>query len=259
MSGLAGWWERAAGWLAAVRAGRRAHGLPDEVRAPVALERALQLALGAMTGLTMIMSAGAFAESYRGLLLWAVKHDVPAPWGWAWPAFIDGFVIAGELALFIGMVLSRRGWWRVWPWLAIVGGLLSSVAGNVGHIGAAGWADRLTAAVPPAAAFIALTIALGTLKGVLLLRHAGVVPADVADVLRDVADVPATMTDVVRRATSAGICDTGVLTAITGLSDRQVQRAKADVMGSATPPPTSARRPAHRTSAPRLTSVGVDA
>jgi hypothetical protein len=250
---LAGWritrWERRE-----VRSTERAR---RQVNAPPVLERALQLAFAAMTGLTVIMSAGAFAESYRGLLLWAVHHQVPAPWGWIWPAFIDGFVIAGELALFVGMVLERRGWWRVWPWLSIIGGLSASVAGNVGHIGAAGWADRLTAAAPPAAAFIALTIALGTLKGVLIVRHAGAVPADVAAVLADVADIPPTMTDVARRAVAAGIHDTGTLAAITGLSERQVQRARSEVTGPPTPPPTSPRRPAHATSAPRLSSVGA--
>ena len=259
MTGLDGVRARAAQWRAAWysrKAGREIErharrAARAVVTAPAALERALQLALGAMTMLTMAMSAGAFAESYRGLLLWAVKHDVPAPWGWAWPAFIDGFVIAGELALFIGMVLSRRGWWRVWPWLAIVGGLSSSVAGNVGHIGAAGGT---------AAAFIALTIALGTLKGVLLLRHASAV-ADVADVA-DVDEAALTPTTVARRAVSAGIHDTGTLVKLTGLGERQVQRARADVIGPSPGPatsPTPGRRAAHRASAPRLSSVGAGA
>src|SRR5262249_33491692 len=52
------------------------------------------------------------------------------------------------------------------------GGLAVSVAGNVGHVGTANWTDRATAAVPPIAAFIALTVALGVLKRVVALAHA---------------------------------------------------------------------------------------
>lgn len=126
-----------------------------------AARRAALLAIAAITAASSLV---AFAESYRGLYLWAVRHQVPAGWAAIWPLMVDTFVCTGELALFVSLacrwpVRSRRWWWTV-----TLGGLAISVAGNVGHIGTSLWTDRVTAAVPPVAAMISLTIAFGVLK-----------------------------------------------------------------------------------------------
>jgi hypothetical protein len=123
-------------------------------------------ALRAIALIVTAATAVALAESYRALYLWAAHHGVPGRWAYAWPAMVDTFVMVGELALFVGLVDGWKGRHRAWAWTVTFGGLAVSVAGNIGHVGPAPWADRLTAAVPPVAAFVALTVALGVLKRV---------------------------------------------------------------------------------------------
>ena len=94
-----------------------------------------------------------------------------------WPAMVDVFVAVGELALFVGLVDRWETRHRAWAWAVVAGGLAVSVAGNVGHVGSAQWTDRLTAAVPPVAAFVALTVGLGILKRVVELSAPAAQPA----------------------------------------------------------------------------------
>lgn len=123
-------------------------------------------ALYAVSALVTTSTAVAFGESYRALFLWASRHDVPSGWAFIWPAMLDVFVAVGELALFVGLVDQWSARHRAWAWAVTFGGLAASIAANVGHVGAAQWTDRLTAAVPPVAAFVALTVGLGVLKRV---------------------------------------------------------------------------------------------
>jgi hypothetical protein len=116
--------------------------------------------------LAIVPAAVAFAESYRGLYEWAIRHALGGFWAYAWPAQVDVFIAAGELALFVAII--RR--WRRRDMIAasvITGvGLAVSVAGNVGHLAVADWASRATAAVPPLAAAAALAVGLAVLKRV---------------------------------------------------------------------------------------------
>jgi hypothetical protein len=141
------------------------------------LDRPRRYALYAVSALVATSTAVAFGESYRALYLWAVHHDVPPGWAFIWPVMVDVFVAVGELALFVGLIDRWAPRHRAWAWTVVFGGLAVSVAGNVGHVGSAQWTDRLTAAVPPVAAFVALTVGLGILKRVVELAHAKTAPA----------------------------------------------------------------------------------
>jgi len=136
------------------------------------LARTRSAALRIVAGLVALSTTVAFGESYRALYLWAAHHDVPSGWAFTWPAMVDVFVAVGELSLFIGMTDRWPARHRAWAWTVTAGGLAVSVAGNVGHVGSAQWTDRLTAAVPPVAAFVALTVGLGILKRVVELAQA---------------------------------------------------------------------------------------
>lgn len=129
------------------------------------------LALALITGIVTAASAAAFAESYHGLYVWAARHGYSGFWVAMYPLQVDSFIVVGELALVVAMTdrWSRRD--RGAAWMVAFGGLAASVAGNIGHIGAADLQSRGTAAVPPMAAFAALWVGLGVLKRVVERRH----------------------------------------------------------------------------------------
>lgn len=164
------------------------------------------IALRVVATLVAASTAVAFGESYRALYLWASHHDVPVGWAAIWPAMVDVFVAVGELALLVGLVDKWEVRHRLWAWTVVVGGLAVSVAGNVGHVGSAQWTDRLTAAVPPVAAFVALTVGLGILKRVVALADT---PADTRDTHDTRPDTHASSSDTrdTRDATQAGTRD----------------------------------------------------
>jgi hypothetical protein len=116
-------------------------------------------------------SAVSFAESYRGLYLWAAHHGLSGPWAVIWPAQVDVFIAVGELALFVGLVDSWPPKSRTAAWSVTLAGLAVSVAGNVGHVVGHSLATRGTAAVPPLAAAAALAVGLGVLKRVVGGHH----------------------------------------------------------------------------------------
>jgi len=149
------------------------------------------IALAAIAALVGAASLVSFAESYRGLYEWALRHSLRGAWAYAWPLQVDVFIAVGELALFVALadrwdVRSRAG-----AWLVTLAGLAVSVAGNVGHVASHDLASRITAAVPPLASAAALAVGLGVLKRVVAARHqdaragAGIPPA--APVLAQVA------------------------------------------------------------------------
>jgi hypothetical protein len=123
-------------------------------------------ALALITGIVTAASAAAFAESYHGLYVWGARHGYAGFWVAVYPLQVDSFIVVGELALVVAMTdrWNRRD--RVAAWTVAFAGLAASVAGNIGHIGAADIQSRGTAAVPPMAAFAALWVGLGVLKRV---------------------------------------------------------------------------------------------
>lgn len=121
----------------------------------------------AQRGIAVIVtaaSAASFAESYRALLDWAAEHGLPPFWAAIFPLMIDSFILVGELALFIAMARVWSLKRRLTAWAVTVTGLLVSVAGNVGHVQGDLLSVRLTAAVPPVAAFASLLVGMAVLK-----------------------------------------------------------------------------------------------
>jgi hypothetical protein len=129
-------------------------------------------ALAAITVLVAAAPLASFTESYRALLDWAGGHGLHGIWALAWPLQIDSFIAVGELALFIALADSWSVRSRAAAWSVTALGLAVSVAGNIGHVAAHGWASRATAAVPPLAAAAALAVGLGVLKRVVAARTA---------------------------------------------------------------------------------------
>src|SRR5713101_964424 len=91
-------------------------------------------ALVATAVLVASASAVSFAESYRGLFLWAHEHGLSGPWAAIWPLQVDVFIAVGELALFVALVDGWERRSRTGAWLVTLTGLGVSVAGNVGHV-----------------------------------------------------------------------------------------------------------------------------
>src|SRR5258708_19003629 len=93
-------------------------------------------ALAAISALVAAASLVSFAESYRGLFLWAHGHGLRGPWAVARPLQVDVFIAVGELALFVALADRWSPRSRVAAWLVTALGLAVSVAGNVGHVAA---------------------------------------------------------------------------------------------------------------------------
>jgi len=132
------------------------------------------IALALIAALVAVASLVSFAESYRGLYLWAHRHGLSGLWAAIWPLQVDVFIAVGELALFVALADRWAPRSRTAAWAVTVTGLAVSVAGNVGHVTGHSLAVRATAAVPPVAAAAALAIGLGVLKRVVERHHQGV-------------------------------------------------------------------------------------
>ena len=157
------------------RKAQEAEGAPEQ--APAAprgvLRVARVLALGLATAIVIAASAAAFAESYRALWLWALRHGLAGFWADVFALQVDSFIAVGELALFVALIDQWKASARAFPWLVTLGGLAVSVAANVGHVASADLATKATGAVPPLAAASALAVGLGILKRVVTARQAG--------------------------------------------------------------------------------------
>lgn len=136
------------------------------------LRIARAVALGLASVIVIAASAAAFAESYRALWLWALRHGLAGFWADVFALQVDSFIAVGELALFVALIDQWKARARAFPWLVTLGGLAVSVAANVGHVASADLATRATAAVPPVAAASALAVGLGILKRVVTARQA---------------------------------------------------------------------------------------
>jgi hypothetical protein len=122
------------------------------------------VALYAIAALVAAASLASFAESYRGLFIWASHHGLSGLWAAIFPLMIDSFILTGELALFIALVENWPDASRYPAWGVTGLGLAVSIAGNVGHIASDALTWRLTAAIPPVAAAATLAVGLGVLK-----------------------------------------------------------------------------------------------
>ena len=103
------------------------------------LRKAAIIAIGVLVAAASLVS---FAESYRGLYLWASHHRLHGAWAVAWPLQVDVFIAVGELALFVALADRWAVRSRLLAWAVTVGGLAASVAGNVGHIAGTDVASR---------------------------------------------------------------------------------------------------------------------
>jgi hypothetical protein len=135
------------------------------------LRKPQRAALIAITVLVAAASLVSFAESYRGLFLWAHHHGLAGAWAVIWPLQVDVFIAVGELALFVALADRSQLRSRVAAWAVTLAGLAVSVAGNVGHIAGHSLASRATAAIPPLAAAASLAVGLGVLKRVVEHHH----------------------------------------------------------------------------------------
>lgn len=143
---------------------------PAAARGVLRIARGVALALAAL--IVIAASAAAFAESYRALWLWALRHGLAGFWADVFALQVDSFIAVGELALFVALIDQWKASARAFPWLVTLGGLAVSVAANIGHVTGADLATRATAAVPPVAAASALAVGLGILKRVVTSRRA---------------------------------------------------------------------------------------
>lgn len=145
--------------------------VPRRVTVTAAPSYVLRVLRGtALTAISVIITAAdsaAFAESYRGLWVWARHHGLSGFWAAAFPLQIDTFIVVGELALFIAMVDQWERRHKAGAWAVTLLGLVASVAGNIGHVAGHDLQSRGTAAVPPVAAFAAMWIGLSVLKRVI--------------------------------------------------------------------------------------------
>jgi hypothetical protein len=214
-------------------------------------------ALVTIAALVAAASLVSFAESYRGLYVWAHEHGLSGPWAVAWPLQVDVFIAVGELALFVALADRWAPRSRAAAWAVTLAGLAVSVAGNVGHIEAHSLASKAAAAVPPLAAASALAVGLGVLKRVVEHHHQAQrqaattrparrpqAPAKRGHVRRSQADIEAEALAVL--SGQPGM--TGLqLAAAIGVSDRSARRIRARLAGASghvPPDPRSDATPA---------------
>jgi hypothetical protein len=169
-------------------------------------------ALATIAAVITAASSASFAESYRGLWLWARHHGLSGFWAAVFPLQVDAFIVTGELTLFVAMIdrWGRRD--RVGAWTVALLGLVVSVAGNVGHVAAHDLQSRGTAAVPPIAAFVALWVGLGVLKRVVSQRREAepeTAPETVPEPV--VPGVPPNVWEAAKAAYIASVCGTNPL------------------------------------------------
>lgn len=186
------------------RGGHAAAGAPGLAAGILRRPRVVALVLAAF--LVTTASLVSFAESYRGLYLWADHHGLTGLWAALWPLQIDSFIAVGELSLFVGLVDGWRTRSRAAGWLVILAGLAVSVGGNIGHVAGHSLTVRGTAAVPPLAAASALAVGLGVLKRVVKQRTSAAGPHTEDDDRETVAGtVPSTSVEAAKASMRATV------------------------------------------------------
>ena len=146
------------------------------------LKTARNVALGSIAVIVVGTTAASLTESYHGLYDWAAAHMVGGDFAFMWPLMVDTFTVVGELLLFVGVHDRWKMKDRRFAHGLVVAGLVVSVLSNMGHVGThATITDRLTAAVPPVAAWFAMAAALGAFKRIMAK------PGDVLEPLGETA------------------------------------------------------------------------
>ena len=194
-------------------------------------------ALAAIAFLIAAADLVSFAESYRGLYLWALRHGLAGAWAAAWPVQVDVFIAVGELALFVALVDQWQARQRAAAWLVTLAGLAVSVAGNIGHVTSHAFAVRATASIPPLAAASALAVGLGVLKRVVEKRQRDSTADAPWAAVPGSAEAAAVAS--LRATAEAGNPWSGrQLEARFGLSRAQAARVRELVLGAAAPEPS---------------------
>lgn len=181
---------------------------PGKVRA---VARGVTIAL--MGAAVSTATVDGFAQSYAGLLGWAVEHGLA---GWkadSFPLLVDLFVLVGELGLFLLAIDGHRLRKSALSWLDLLtpagvaaSGWGASLVFNVGHVKHV-FSYQVTAAVPPLASMVGLLVLLRTLhryvrgerqedtpgSGALVLGQGDGVPE--SPVLYPFPDAPAPLSD----------------------------------------------------------------
>ena len=138
--------------------GRR-RDLPRILRAP------RMLALLVLSGCLVLTLVTSIAESWRDLYEWGRNHALSQFWANGVPLMVDTFIVVGEAALLVMAIDGIRNWkLSARAWAVFLFGLSISLVGNVGHLRHANISTRGTSALPPLAAAISLSIALGMVK-----------------------------------------------------------------------------------------------
>jgi hypothetical protein len=133
--------------------------LPRILRAP------RMLALLVLSGCLVLTLVTSIAESWRDLYEWGRNHALSPFWANGVPLMVDTFIVVGEAALLVMAIDGIRNWTlSARAWAVFLFGLSVSLVGNVGHLRHANISTRGTSALPPLAAAISLSIALGMVK-----------------------------------------------------------------------------------------------
>jgi hypothetical protein len=129
-----------------------------------------------MVAATAAATVVGFWLSYSGLHDFALRAGLAGAQAWAWPASVDLFIAAGEAGVTISALRRHRDP-AAWAYLAA--GFAASVTGNVLHVDTVhlAWTRYAVAAVPPAAAMLALAALLRHVYRLAQDRHSARPPA----------------------------------------------------------------------------------
>lgn len=174
------------------------------IRQPVPAARAAVPARKSLIAASVIAVAAASAVgfwlSYAGLHAFAFRAGLRGPEAWAWPASVDLFILAGELGVTISAVKGRHD--KI-AWAYLVTAALLSVTFNVVHVWVhpVWWGRYAVAAVPPAAAILALAAVMRQ-----VFRGITAVPATIGGTVpsRDFTDAESAAEKVLRETWQAG-------------------------------------------------------
>jgi len=136
------------------------------------LSRTMTLMLRSLAGVIVAVTVLCFAQSYRQLLDWATRHQVPLWIAPAWPLGIDAFVIIAEIVLFVSIVRRWPMYTRWLAWGVAVAGLTASIVAQWLYIPGAGLLTRGTSVVAPLGATLGLALGLIVLKWTVAEFHA---------------------------------------------------------------------------------------
>lgn len=147
--------------------------------AQILAARTVTVVIAVMTVTVAAATVVGFWLSYGGLHTFAVHAGLRGNEAWAWPASVDLFIAAGEAGVTLAYLRQHRD---PMAWAYLVLGFGASVTGNILHVDLArlAWTPYAAAAVPPAAALLALA-ALMRQVYLFAVQRAAAAPAKAAD------------------------------------------------------------------------------